>query len=482
LETIKTLLLSLLLASTLIVLASVSPVRSNPATLYVPSPLYPTIQSALAAAGPGDIIMVSSGTYYADNLNIQQKGLTLQGADKTTTIIIGGKGTPRITNTIITVNADDVVIKGFTIKNASRFYAFGIFLNHSNNAYLADNILSDNFFSVRAEHSINITVSSSTFLKDVGTQGQSAGLYTLYSQTGRIENNSFNSDQVGVFIVNSTNFTVKNNTVTSCKVYGVELAHSEQNWIVRNKFTSNNGSIYIKYNGNNTVADNTILNSSRGLRFDLSSNNTIYHNNFADNAMQVYIPDSSSEIWSTSGVFAEGNYWSNYNGNDADKNGIGDSAYTIAAGNQDPYPLIGPFNEFTVTSQTGVQDVYTVSNSTIAGFSYSQVTKQFDFQVFDTSGSLGICRLVFPTGMVQSPYKVYVNGQSQTLSAISNSTHTVIYFSYIHGSEPSNVIVVPEFSTIMMVALLLMFTMLAAVLRKGMRRRGDRLSATLIRV
>jgi hypothetical protein len=37
-----------------------------------------------------------------------------------------------------------------------------------------------------------------------------------------------------------------------------------------------------------------------------------------------------------------GNYWSDYNGTDADHDGIGDTPYVIDANNTDQYPLIQP--------------------------------------------------------------------------------------------------------------------------------------------
>jgi len=47
-------------------------------------------------------------------------------------------------------------------------------------------------------------------------------------------------------------------------------------------------------------------------------------------------------VWDD-GYPSGGNYWSDYNGTDANHDGIGDTPYVIDANNADNYPLMTPY-------------------------------------------------------------------------------------------------------------------------------------------
>jgi nitrous oxidase accessory protein NosD len=73
---------------------------------------------------------------------------------------------------------------------------------------------------------------------------------------------------------------------------------------------------------------------------DSSSNNTFYHNSFINNTQHVHIETAGHANSWDNGYPSGGNYWSDYNGTEANHDGIGDTPYVIDANNIDNYPLM----------------------------------------------------------------------------------------------------------------------------------------------
>ncbi len=169
-----------------------------------------------------------------------------------------------------------------------------------------------------------------------------------------LENTTGNSiylnKKISLLFSNSSKNIVTENNVTGSSVYGIKLQKfSNENIICANNITdntsgvelhgeSNNNSIYenklinnadgmIFYSSfNNSIYRNTIAFSSNvGIYFKGASKNTFFRNNFVDNVDQIYAWYCSN-IWDNG---FEGNYWSDYNGTDADGDGIEQEPYRI---------------------------------------------------------------------------------------------------------------------------------------------------------
>jgi len=107
-------------------------------------------------------------------------------------------------------------------------------------------------------------------------------------------------------------------------------------------FSITNGSvgIHLDPTSNTTIVGNKIFNNNIGIKPVHSDNNVVHHNNFINNTFQVKTVDSVNS-WDDG---AEGNYWNDYNGEDQDDDGIGDTPYVINGQNKDNYPLMNPWN------------------------------------------------------------------------------------------------------------------------------------------
>jgi len=113
----RNLLTTLTLVALCFLPSLILPLASDAATLNVPIP-YGTIQAALTAASPDDIIVVAAGIYTENNLLVD-KGITLQGAGKATTFIDATASGDSGSVVQIDLTSGNVLVDGFTIKTGA---------------------------------------------------------------------------------------------------------------------------------------------------------------------------------------------------------------------------------------------------------------------------------------------------------------------------------------------------------------------------
>jgi plastocyanin len=100
------------------------PVPAGPgSTVRVPGD-HPTIQAAVAAAAPGDLVLVAPGVYQ-EAVKVTTPYLTIRGEDRDTTILDGGLS---LSNGIHVIEADGVVIENLTARHfvSNGFYWTGV--------------------------------------------------------------------------------------------------------------------------------------------------------------------------------------------------------------------------------------------------------------------------------------------------------------------------------------------------------------------
>lgn len=230
--------------------------------------------------------------------------------------------------------------KGFAVGNqnggASNHQT--IKLSNVNNVTLQDVVIKEYYTSLFLDHSSNNTI----------TRAMGSSIRLVAS------NNNVVSESSGGVSLESSSY----NTVINCSVGGgFDFTKSDYNSILYSNCTYQGRSLYFQDSSSNLVfgnsfwgiawwinmyggcSHNAIVGNdiSMGPRYyvdSLTANNSIYHNNFLNFAWNHTLT-TPVNVWS-SGM--RGNYWADYNGTDANHDGVGDTPYVIDATNSDNYP------------------------------------------------------------------------------------------------------------------------------------------------
>ena len=325
-KTISVILLALFLTSSaLLSFSQLNPVQSA-GTIIVPDE-YPTIQQAINAATPGDIVYVRKGTY-KENL-IVNKSVSLI-AESQEVVIDGGN-----ISDVIHVTVNSVSIINFTIKNG--WPLSGVYIDSCNNTVLRNNTITANLHGIYLYCSSNNTIDGNSVYKNSVN-----GIYIRFSSNNYLIRNNLTEN--GILISYGGSNVIDKNAIRCSSIY----LESSYNNITENIIENGSG-ITLRYYGGNRIIGNNLINNSIGIFIDVSPNNVIYHNNFLNNTRQAGA--NSKNIWDD-GYPSGGNYWSDYAGvdqysgpyqNETGSDGIGDTPYVLDENNVDHYPLMNPW-------------------------------------------------------------------------------------------------------------------------------------------
>jgi parallel beta-helix repeat protein len=351
------------------------PAKAGPKIIAVPDD-YPTIQKAIDNASAGDTVFVRKGTYEG-NVRVN-KPLSLMGEDSQETIV---KGRPSRygPDTTITVQANNVLILGFTVTGNSMGIGFDEFvaddaLQVPSGCTVTGNNIENNFeMGITAAYGDNLVISGNNM-----TRNYFYGVYISSSNSIVSDNNISGNYHAGIVVDSCSNVTVSGNSITGNSDQnitdeyrgGLRLGRDGPFYVYGNNITDNQGYgvEFSTYCNNATVHKNNIVRNSIGVKlfnFPLDGNasligsgNVVYHNNLVDNSQQAVV----EQTWMYAVNFEnytggngtdvvswdngkEGNYWSDYQSRYPDASapflsGVGDTPYVIDENNVDRYPLM----------------------------------------------------------------------------------------------------------------------------------------------
>ena len=192
---------------------------------------YESIQEAINSASVGDEILVNPGTYY-ENI-VVDKRLDLIGL-KNPVIDAGGD---YVKGPGVTILADGVLMKGFTIRNSTNtagdpLSGAGV-LVRSNNNTINENILENNYRS---------------------------GIKVLGGYNNSITNNSIYSNFEGILVSDSHLNKIESNRINKNNDAGIFIkGTSEQNSVKYNIIDNNSRGIFLTDAGSNDITKNTVF-------------------------------------------------------------------------------------------------------------------------------------------------------------------------------------------------------------------------------
>jgi parallel beta-helix repeat protein len=373
---------------------------------------YPTIQSAIDNAVSGDTIFVSAGLYY-ERVTVN-KTLTLAG-DNRETVLDGSYN-----GTLIRVTANNVKITGFKLQNSGwKWGRAGV------EVYNADNcIIEDNFVYLTC-HQIRL----------VESQGSK-----IVSNIVSAPSNPFPQSAYGIRLENCTNCLVIDNNVSN-NIGGIHFEGAVNCTATRNYIFQNSQGIRL-YSPcvNNKIVGNTVFNNTNdGMLVALPDNttfsqNAFFHNNFINNS-QPFIGDIAGCVWDNG---YEGNYWTAYQGQDNNHDGIGDTPYVFGK-EQDRHPLMGRYYEYQVSHHEKSYEVGLICNFIVLDFLYNDTSDSnstaLALNIESGTGNTLFCRATFPTELLGRPYSVEIDGSREPDTMLnelseSNSTDVCLYFTH----------------------------------------------------
>lgn len=324
------------------------------------------IKPAIAAAQPGDTVLVDGGLYKEGNIVIDKR------------IVFLGKNMPILDGDhkfeVLSVKADSVTVKGFRVQGSG--YATledpcGIKVYNSNFVSILENDLYDNFFGIYIQYgkkcivknnkivafgkdeqqigngvhcwksdSLQIIgnyisghrdgiyfefVTHSVIWRNISFNNLRYGLHFMFSHNDAYITNIFKNNGAGVAVMFTKNVTMINNTFEENwgdAAYGLLLKEITDSYISGNRFLQNTSGIYMEGTNRIKAERNVFEGNGWGMKIQASCmDNQILNNNFIKNTFDI----------STNGTLVlntfDQNYWDKYEGYDLNKDGTGDIPY-----------------------------------------------------------------------------------------------------------------------------------------------------------
>lgn len=324
------------------------------------------VSDAVRQAAPGQRILVRQGIY-REPLILIDRPLTLEGEPGA---VLDGSGQ----HTILEVAADDVTVRGLTLRNTGPSQVderSGILVHDARGCLLEKNRLEETLFAIYLAKVQDCTVRDNVIRGHEAAQtvsgngvhiwsservqvlnndilGHRDGIYFEFVKRGRVVGNrSERSARYGMHFMFSDDCRYEDNLFRD-NANGIAVMYSNRVEMIRNRFEHNWGSaaygLLLKDINDSRIEGNLFLSNSVGLYLEGANRNVVLGNTFRGNGWALKTLANATGNMFERNVFESNafdvgtnsrsnvsrfseNYWDRYRGYDLDRNGIGDVAH-----------------------------------------------------------------------------------------------------------------------------------------------------------
>lgn len=336
------------------------------------------LQAAIDRAPPGSEVRVPPGTYRGHFVARRPVAILPAGPRGSVTLDGGGRGT------VLRLLAPDTSVRGLRLRgsgivpdiedsgiaalaprariegNDIQDVLFGINLRGAPDSILRDNRIVGKDLPLmrradgiklwgsagtviernRMEHTSDLVVwySARVTIRDNVVRDSRYGVHFMYSSESVIEGNTLIDNRVGAFLMNSRRLVFRNNLIARNRGpsgYGLGLKDIDGIAITGNRFVANRVGLYATNSPGepgieHAVQDNLFAYNDIGMAFlpDVERN-VFTRNSFIGNGQQAVVLGGGGFTGNTFTRNGRGNYWSDYVGWDAARDGVGDVPYRM---------------------------------------------------------------------------------------------------------------------------------------------------------
>lgn len=280
---------------------------------------------------------------------------------------INGRTVPDNASQVFLINCSNIEVTNHSLS----YIEVGIFTAYSSHIQIHNNTIANSRdygicmlnseYTRIADNDIFITDSTITSTK---------GIYLFDSNNSIIDNNTAKSNyQYGIIISSSFNNSITENFVSD-SAWGIALNSNSRNNTVAHNFIEKNrqSGIQLWSSSNNSLWNNTLWhNDHHGINLQSSSdNNSIYRNDFIETVVYSYAGPSQAYDEGTKNLF-DYNHWDDWTSPDTNNDSVVDTPYTIGgpSNNNDSHPMVNPLH--TEHQILKPEIIYPNSGETVAG-------------------------------------------------------------------------------------------------------------------